>query len=139
MQYTKCFRKSLKMNTETFSYVQHYKMLSGYHILTVAPSPFSRGHYRLHVTPDLGRSRRQSPYLSNGSDLRHVSRWKDFSLSKQDRRMGSRAKQNVIPIQRSSGFSSIPYPHGRACVKHGKKIIILMNTRLLKFPAIRSC
>ena len=93
---------------KTFSYVQQYKMMSGYCVLAVAPSPFSRGHYRLDVTPDLGSSRRRSPYPGNESDLRHTPPWKDFSLSKQDRRMGSRAKQNVIPIQRSSGVSSVP-------------------------------
>ena len=128
-----------------FSYVQQYKMLSGQRGLTVAPSPFSHGHYRLDVTPDLGRSKQRSPYPGNESDLRHTHPWKDFCLSKQDRRMGSRAKKNVIPIQRSSGVSSVPSPDCRTkrivklSVINGKKIIILMNIRLLKFPAIRSC
>lgn len=47
---------------------------------------------RLDVTPDFERSRKRSSYQGNESDLRHKLPCKDFSLPRQDRRMGSRAK-----------------------------------------------
>lgn len=59
--------------------------------------------------------------------------------------MGSKASQDVIPNKSSSGVISVPSPCGwtksivKLHVTNGEKIILFMNTKVLKFPAIRSC